>query len=139
MTVPSRRGLSGVTNAVGAVAFGIVWAALVSHAVWAQDVLTERYNNARTGATSQPLNSDTFRRGWHKLGELSVSGRVYAQPLFVEGLQMSAGGPHRNVVFIATEQNSVYAYDADSLSPIWNRSLGLAVPIGSGIRRAIAC
>jgi hypothetical protein len=92
--------------------------------MWAQDVLTERNNNERTGTIRQRMDANTLRQGWRKLGELPVSGRVYAQPLFVGGLEMSAGGPRRNVVFIATERNNVYAFDADSLSPIWNRFLG---------------
>jgi hypothetical protein len=90
---------------------------------WGQDVLTERYNNGRTGAITQRMSSDAFRN-WGKLGELPVDGRVYAQPLFAGGLQMSRGGPLRNVVFIATEHNTVYAFDADSLARIWMNPLG---------------
>jgi hypothetical protein len=56
---------------------------------WAQDVLTERYDNARTGAISQPINASTIRQGWHKLGLMQVTGRVYAQPLFVGGLSFA--------------------------------------------------
>lgn len=92
--------------------------------LWAQDVLTERYDNGRTGAVVEPINPKTFQQGWHKIGELPVAGRIYAQPLFVHGLQIGPSGPPRNVVFIATEQNNVYAFDADSLAPIWFRSLG---------------
>lgn len=124
MLVLPRHSFFRVMNAACALALGIVCPVLTSHMVWAQGVLTERYNNSRTGAVTQQINNATFRQGWRKLGELPVAGRVYAQPLFADGLQMSASGPRRNVVFIATERNNVYAFDGDSLSPIWNRFLG---------------
>jgi hypothetical protein len=86
----------------------------------AQDVLTNRYDNGRTGATTTPnLDASVFRRGaWRRHGELKVDGRVYAQPLYVAGLQMPNGSRH-DVVFIVTSQNKVYAFDAQSLAPLW--------------------
>ncbi len=112
------------TNTSFVVASGLLCAVLSGFRAYAQDVLTERYNNARTGSTSQRMNSDTFRQGLSKLGELPVEGRVYAQPLFVEHVQTSPTMPPRNVLLIATERNNLYAIDAYTLLPIWNRSLG---------------
>ena len=88
-----------------------------------QDVLTERYNYARTGSTFAGINTDSFRNGWHKVGDLHVDGRVYAQPLVVNGVETAPGVRH-NVVYIATEHNHLYAFDADMLAPIWDRFLG---------------
>jgi hypothetical protein len=90
----------------------------------AQDVLTERYDNGRTGSIKQQLNTSALRQGWHKLGELPVTGRVYAQPLYVGSLQIAVGAALRKVVFVATEENHVYAFDADSLTLIWHSFLG---------------
>jgi hypothetical protein len=53
-----------------------------------------------------------------------VDGKIYAQPLYVPGLRID-GGVH-NVVIVATEHDSVYAFDADATSavaPLWHVSL----------------
>jgi len=89
----------------------------------AQDVLTERYNNARTGSTLAGINTESLRMGWRRIGDLRVDGRVYAQPLVVDGLETASSVRH-NVVYVATEHNHVYAFDADTLAPIWDRFLG---------------
>ena len=62
-----------------------------------------------------------------KLFGLQVDGNVYAQPLYIPGLQMSDGNVH-NVLFVATENDSIYAFDADSnggsnAKPIWQITL----------------
>jgi hypothetical protein len=57
-----------------------------------------------------------------KLFTLSVDGQVYAQPLHVANRFI--GGVFRNVLYVATEHDSVYAFDADgkTTSPLWKRS-----------------
>jgi hypothetical protein len=52
-----------------------------------------------------------------------VDGKVYAQPLYLPGLAVG-GAPH-NVVVVATEHDSVYAFDADADAgtPLWRTSL----------------
>ena len=51
----------------------------------------------------------------------AVDGYVYAQPLYVPALQMPDAV--HNVVFVATEFNSVYAFDADEPgAPLWHMS-----------------
>ncbi len=87
----------------------------------AQDVLTFHNNNARTGAdlkettlTLANVNVSTFGR----LFTLSVDGKVDAQPLYLSAVSVS--GVTRNVLIVATEHGSVYAFDADSGASIWH-------------------
>jgi outer membrane protein assembly factor BamB len=53
-----------------------------------------------------------------KLFSLSVDAGILAQPVYVPALQI-AGGMH-NVIYIATEHNSLYAFDADNGAPLWS-------------------
>lgn len=79
------------------------------------DVLTNRYDNWRSGAnlkesklTVQNVNQQSFG----KLFEREVDGDVYAQPLIKTAVPIQARGP-RNVAFVATSSNNLYAFDAD--------------------------
>jgi hypothetical protein len=89
-------------------------------------IATAQYDNARTGAnlletilTPQNVNAAQFGRTTF----FPVDGDVYAQPLYIPQLEMPGKGTH-NVVFIATEKDSVYAFDADASStdPLWQVS-----------------
>jgi outer membrane protein assembly factor BamB len=59
--------------------------------------------------------------GFGLLRTVGVDGKVDAQPLYLSGL--SIGGGTHNVVYVATEHDSVYAIDADSGSTLWQVSL----------------
>jgi hypothetical protein len=105
----------------------VLLASLVLGAVPAQseDVLTYHYNNARTGLnasettlTLSNVNSTTFG----KLFTVSVDGKVDAQPLYLSTVPIQGSGTH-NLLIVATENDSVYAFDADSGSPIWHSVL----------------
>ena len=102
----------------------------------AESVLTYHNNNARTGANTNetlltPANVNTNTFGL--LMKYSVDGYVYAQPLFVSGLAIPGQGT-RNVVFVATANNSVYAFDADSNAGaegglLWHADLGEGIDL----------
>ena len=88
-------------------------------------VLTQHNDNARTGQnTSETIlnTSNVNVNQFGKLFALPTDGLVYAQPLYVPGVTIN-GGFH-NVVIIATEADSVYAYDADAGgAPLWKASM----------------
>lgn len=84
-------------------------------------VLTYHNDNQRTGrnpyeATLTPknVNSNTFG----KLFVINTDGKVDAQPLYAPNISI-AGGTH-NVLFVASEHDTVYAFDADNGSPLWH-------------------
>ena len=92
----------------------------------ATPVTTSQYDNARTGATLTetvltPRNVNAGAFG--KIATLTVDGDVYAQPLVVPGLDLPGKGV-RGVVFVATEHDSVYAFDASGTdaAPLWHVS-----------------
>lgn len=97
------------------------------------NVLTANYGNDRSNANLQettltPANVATGRFG--KLGSLPVDGQVFAQPLYVSGLAINGKGTH-NVVYLMTQHNSVFAYDADSVATpdlLWHVNFGASVP-----------
>jgi Ricin-type beta-trefoil lectin domain len=87
----------------------------------AADVLTQHNDQWRTGSNLSetaltPSNVNVNNFG--KLFSYTVDGHVYAQPLLVSGLSI-AGGTH-NVCYIATMEDSVYAFDADSNTTFWH-------------------
>jgi hypothetical protein len=93
------------------------------------DVLRYRNNNGNTGANLSetvltPSNVNPTDFG--KLYQYPVDGYVYAQPLYMANLAIPGQGTH-NVVFVATEHDSVYAFDANGNvgvngTPLWHDS-----------------
>jgi outer membrane protein assembly factor BamB len=96
------------------------------------DVLTNRYDSSRAGVNDKETALIKRRINPARFGKLftrTVDGDLYAQPLIVTDLKF--GRRKRNVVYLATSRNWVYAYDADDplgYSPLWTRQLGPAVP-----------
>ena len=92
------------------------------------DVVTYKNDVGRTGAnvtesvlTPANVNSSSFG----KLRTLDTDGKVDAQPLYLSGLAVQ--GAAHNVVFVATENDTLYAFDADTGAVLWQKSL-----LGSG-------
>jgi hypothetical protein len=82
------------------------------------DVVTYHYDNLRTGQnvnemTLSPANVNVNTFG--KLGEFAVDGLVDAQPLMVSNLAIPGVGT-KNVLYVVTENDSIYAFDADSIT-----------------------
>ena len=110
-----------------------IFAVTCSFAQTPVNVLTGNYDNQRTNANLQetiltPVNVNAASFG--KVGSFPVDGQIYAQPLYAAGVQVTGLGS-RNVVYIATMHNSVYAIDADapqSSVPLWHVNLGPSVP-----------
>ncbi len=85
------------------------------------DIARDGLNAQETILTLSNVNSTQFG----KIGFDTVDGLVDAEPLYLANV--TAGGKLRNVLYVATEHDSVYAFDADSGAQIWMTSL-----IGSG-------
>jgi outer membrane protein assembly factor BamB len=88
------------------------------------DVVTYHNDTARTGQnlkevtlTLANVNSTAFG----KLAFFGTDGKVDAQPLYLSSL--SVGGGTHNVLYVATEHDSVYAFDADTGTVLWRVSL----------------
>ena len=83
------------------------------------DNLRTGQNNFETALTTGNVTPNQFG----KLFSQPVDGYVYAQPLWVPGVNISGQGVH-NVVYVATEHASVYAFDADQplSGPLWHTS-----------------
>lgn len=92
-------------------------------------VLTQRGDDTRLGwdSTETALTVNTVSgRHFGKRIAYPVDGKVYAQPLYVPGL--TVGGRAHDVVIVATQHDSVYAFDADATgpkppAPLWQVSL----------------
>jgi hypothetical protein len=111
----SRRG------SLAAALFTFTIAVLSASAVYAaaDDVLTQHNDAARTGAQlhETALNPSNIKaNSFGRLYERSVNGQIIAQPLYAGGVTIPGKGS-KNVVYVVTRANVVYAFDADDLDP----------------------
>ena len=89
---------------------------------WRNDSMLSGVNSQETILTPTNINNSA-RTAFGKLSACAVDGDVYAQPLYAPNVSLVAAGLH-NVVFVATENDSVFAFDADA-SPcqtLWQTS-----------------
>ena len=119
----------------GRLARRVIWSLLCAagtgHA--ATDVLVNSYDNLRTGANLSESTLTVSNVGPETFGRLysyAVDGTVQSQPLIASGVSLPNGSV-RNVVYVTTLNNSVYAFDADrGGAPLWHKSL-ISLPDGS--------
>jgi hypothetical protein len=102
-------------------------AALNSGAL-ATDILTNRGDNARTGlnSTETILNpANVASTAFGLLYNQPVDGQVFAQPLYVSNQSVTTNGQNivANVLYVATEHDSLYAFNADTGAQLWQTSL----------------
>jgi hypothetical protein len=105
--------------------FFLLFLAVLPAPAQSTDVLTYHNDNARTGQNLNeeilaPANVNATHFG--KLWILNMDGQVYAQPLYAAGINIALEGMH-NVLFVATENDSVYAFDADRTNLFWHVSV----------------
>ncbi len=98
----------------------------------AVNVLTQHNDNFRTGANLNEYVLTTSNVNTGQFGKLfarPVDGQIFAQPLYVHNVTIS--NQTRNVIYVCTESNSVYAFDADhpaASNALWRTGLGAPVP-----------
>jgi Immunoglobulin I-set domain/PQQ-like domain len=113
-----------VTNAAGHATSNTVTLTVNAAQTSSVNVLTYHNDVARTG---QNLNESILTTANVKsanfglVGNLSVDAGVDAEPLYVSNL--SVGGGVHNVVYVVTENDSVYAFDADTFAQLWHVSV----------------
>jgi uncharacterized protein YjdB len=86
---------------------------------WHMDANRSGLNSNETSLTPSNVSPQTFG----KLGSYLVDGYVYGEPLYMSAVTIN--GAKHNVIYLATEYDSVYALDADNLgtAPLWQVSL----------------
>src|SRR5271166_2158477 len=114
-----------VSNSVGSATSNVATLTVNAAPPASTDVLTYHNDIARTG---QNLNETTLTTSnvtsakFGKLGFYPVDGLVDAEPLYASNVAVPSNGTH-NVLVVATEHDSVYAFDADSGATIWQVSM----------------
>jgi hypothetical protein len=123
-TAFATRRLTRMSVAVFAIAWLLIQPPAPVRAQPAAGVYTYHDNTMRTGAvTNETLltPSNVSTQTFAKLFSAAIDGYAYAQPLYVSGVSIPGNGTH-NVVYVATEHDSVYAFDADTGWLLWRRS-----------------
>jgi hypothetical protein len=109
-----------LTLAISMLILPTLAAGQVNVLTWHNDSQHTGQNLQETILTPTNVTAKTFG----KLFSYPVDGMIYAQPLYVQGV--SINGTTHNVVYVSTENDSVYAFDADSASlnpnPLWQKA-----------------
>jgi len=125
MTRRSRNAVVRTTARFGAEALeGRLLLSAVNVLSYHNDATSTGANLQETALTSANVNASTFG----KLFSTPVDGQVYAQPLYMAGVNVTAGtqpGTH-NVAYVATAHDSLYAIDGDTGAVLWQDSFLVA-------------
>lgn len=123
-TAPSAAGVytvtaASVTNTTVSASFTVGVTDLAGVYTWHDDLARDGANPREYALTTANVGTSTFG----KLSSCTVDGAIYAQPLWVANLTVN-GAPH-NVVFVATEHDSLFAVDGDAAPcvQLWQVSL----------------
>jgi hypothetical protein len=117
-----------VSNSTGSVTSADAMLTVTGTSAQGTDIVTYKYNAARTGLNPNETRLTTSNVNFNSFGLkhfLSTDGKVDGQPLYLSAL--SIGGAAHNGGFVTTENDSVYAFDADSGAQLWKVSL---IPAG---------
>ncbi len=112
----------------------LVASGLAQARVQAADWLTYHFDNARDGANTNEtiLNLTNVNvNQFSKLFTYTVDAEVYAEPLYMANVPIAGQGTLTTCFFVAAENDSVYAFDADSNQGtndglLWSTNLGTA-------------
>ena len=113
-----------VSDVTGQRVSNYAWVTVGSANAPEADVVTYKNDSGRTGqnlAETILTPAGVSATSFGLLGTVVLDGQVFAQPLFVSHL--SIAGTARNVVYLATEHDSVYAVDSDTGATIWQTTL----------------
>jgi len=117
VVVSNAAGSMTSTGAKLSVVSGTVMTRGTDVTTYKNDLSRSGQNLSESALTPTTVTSSNFGL----LRMLPVDGRVDAQPLYLS--QLSAAGGSFNAVFVATEHDSVYAFDSDSGAVLWHVSL----------------
>src|SRR5262245_55104170 len=102
-------------------------------------VVTQMYDNLHTGWNPNEAQltvanvKSSFKLLFKDHTAADPNGQTYSQPLYIPNLNMGKLGTH-NVIFVAAENNTVYAFDADAAGvPLWSKNL---TPSGETLQTA---
>ena len=111
--------LSGITGSDGLTVKPVTSSGGVNVPTWHFDNGRSGWNNKETSLSPGNVSSKTFG----KLFSYLLDGYAYAEPLLMSNVTIN--GATHNVLYVATEHDSVYAFDADNGSgtPLWHVSL----------------
>jgi hypothetical protein len=118
-------GAAGITKFLPLFAAGLLYAQIA--------VPVAQYNNLRTNANLEETILNTANVNGKEFGKLftrKLDGYTYALPLYIPKVMIPGHG-QRNVLYVATLHNTVYAFDADDpaeVKPYWTATLGRSIP-----------